>query len=155
MRVSSLSDARVISLIASHFVPVWPSRDAYQLDAPAKEEWAEALRIDRDRASRGLPGGTVCVYLLAPDGTVAATQPVQQACKAENLVPFLEKFIERKKVRPRDPEVVQATKAGTRAARPKGGKGSLVLHLWTRIAEQGTNCGTAPTWVERAYVEVA
>jgi hypothetical protein len=153
MRVSSLSDARVISLITKYFVPVWHSRDAYQLEPPAQEEWAEALRIDRDRGKRGLPGGTVCVYLLSPDGSVAATQPVQEACKAENLVPFLEKLIAKEKLRPRDPEAVRATKAGTRAARPKAGNGNLVVHLWTRMAESGSNRGTSQDWVEWTAAE--
>jgi hypothetical protein len=95
------------------------------------------------------------VYLLSPDGSVAASLPVQQACKADNLVPFLEKFIAQKKLLPRDPDTVEATKARTRAVRPKGKNNALVLHLWTRFAEQGSNRGTSQDWVEWTAAEWA
>src|SRR6266851_1720426 len=122
MRVSSLSDERVIALISKHFVPVWHSRDAYQLAETSKEEQTELDRVDHDRAKRGLEGGTVCVYLLKADGTVAATMAVQSACKPENLVPFLEKYVKDEKLQPRDADAVKATKAGARAAKPKAAK---------------------------------
>src|SRR5437899_268639 len=147
MRVSSLSDERVITLISTYFVPVWHSRDGYQLAEPSPEERAELLRIDRDRSRRGLKGGTVCVFLLAPDGAVAATQPVQQACKAEDLVPFLETFIRDARLRPRDPAAVQGTRAGARAARPKTDKSDLVLHTWTRADDREPNRGNSQDWV--------
>src|ERR1700757_2821035 len=118
MRVSSLSNARVQELIATYFVPVWHSRDAYQLTEPSREEQVELGRIDRDRDRRGLPGGTVCVFLLAPDGTVAASLPVQQAYQPEKLVPYLEKFIAAQQLLPRDSAAVQATRVSRRASRP-------------------------------------
>src|SRR5437588_11420983 len=92
MRVSSLSDERVIALVSRYFVPVWLSRDHYQAGQVTPAEHEEVLRMDRDRQHRGLKGGSVCVYILAPDGAVTATMPVQQAHKPENLVPFLERI---------------------------------------------------------------
>ena len=147
MRVSSLSNTRVLELIATYFVPVWHSRDAYQLTEPPREEQAELRRIDRDRDRRGLPGGTVCVFLLAPDGTVAASLPVQQAYQPEKLVPFLEKFIEDQKLHARAREAVETTRAGTRAARPKCPAGGLVLHTWARYEARDPNRGTSQDWV--------
>ncbi len=147
MRVSSLSNARVQELIATYFVPVWHSRDAYQLDEPSRDEHAELTRIDRERDRRGLPGGTVCVFLLSPDGTVAASLPVQKAYQPENLVPFLERFIQDQKMHPRDRQAVQTTRAGTRAARPKCPAGGLVLHTWARYEARDPNRGTSQDWV--------
>jgi hypothetical protein len=147
MRVSSLSDAHVIALIARYFVPVWQSRDAYQLARPSDEERAELLRIDRERDKRGLRGGTVCVFLLSADGSVAATQPVQQACHAENLVPFLEQFVQKEKLQPRNDAAVQRTRIASRAARPPTLPGTLVLHTWTRFDDGTPNLGTSQDWV--------
>jgi hypothetical protein len=38
MRVSSLSDEKVINLLTKYFIPVWVSRDHYQLAAPSDAE---------------------------------------------------------------------------------------------------------------------
>jgi len=153
MRVSSLSDPRVQAVIATYFVPVWHSRDAYQLADPSKEDEAELRRIDRERDRRGLPGGTVCVFLLAPDGRVAASLPVQQAYQPEKLVPFLEKFISDESLQPRDPQAVQATRAGSRAAKPKPVEGGLVLHTWARYEANDPNRGTSQDWVALTTAE--
>jgi hypothetical protein len=147
MRVSSLSNPRVQELIARYFVPVWHSRDAYQLGESSREEQAELHRIDRDRDRRGLPGGTVCVFLLNARGEVATSLPVQQACQPDKLVSFLEQFIGRETVLPRDPAVVQATRAASRAVRPRAGKGDLLLHTWARYEAMDPNRGTSQDWV--------
>jgi hypothetical protein len=155
MRVSSLSDERVIALVSRYFVPVWVSRDHYQMDAPAKAEQEELLRIDRDRAKRRLEGGNVCVYLIAPDGAVTASLPVQRAWKPENLLPFLKKAIEEGKLQPRAPEAVRATTAPPRPpARPRT-EGGLILHVWTRFEGTGPNRGSSEDWVELTAAEWA
>jgi hypothetical protein len=147
MRVSSLSDSRVQELIARYFIPVWHSRDAYQLGASSREEQAELQRIDRDRDRRGLPGGTVCVFLLNARGEVAASLPVQQACQPDKLVAFLEQFIGRQTLLPREPAIVKATRIESRAVRPKVSKGDLLLHTWTRYEAMDPNRGTSQDWV--------
>src|SRR3954470_14802311 len=120
MRVSSLSDERVIALVSRYFVPAWLSRDHYQAGQATPEEREEVLRMDRDRQSRGLKGGSVCVYVLAPDGAVLATLPVQQAHKPANLVPFLERIVAEQKLTPRSAEAAKATAAPPRPpVRPK------------------------------------
>src|SRR5947209_10828390 len=147
MRVSSLSDPGVQRLIATYFVPLWHSRDSYQLANASSAERTELARIDRDRDRRGLPGGTVCVFLIAPDGHVAASLPVQQACQPEKLVPFLENYLRAESVRPRPREAVEASKAGTRALRPAAPPDCLVLHTWTRHEAMDPNRGTSQDWV--------
>src|SRR5437660_7634481 len=127
MRVSSLSDDRVIRLISTYFVPAWLSRDYYQLGEPGRAEREAVDRVDRTKRERGLPGGSVCVYLLNPEGSTLATLPVQQAWTPSKLVAFLEKFIADRKARPRDPEAVTASAAKPRGiARTKGSDSALV-----------------------------
>jgi len=152
MRVSSLSDERVIRLISKYFVPVWVSRDNYQLDPRNKDEQAELERIDAERHKRGLEGGTVCVFVLDAGGDVLATQRVQLAYKPENLVHFLEKLIADKKLTPRDAEAVRATTAQPAAIKPKTEGGRLV-HVWTRCDQKGVNNGLSHDRVELTAAE--
>jgi hypothetical protein len=152
MRVSSLSDERVIGLLTKYFVPAWVSRDAYQLDPRSKDEQAELERIDGDRSKRGLKGGSVCVFVLAADGDVLATLPVQQAFKPENLIPFLEKIIADHKLTPRRPESVRASAAESPAAKPKTEGGRLV-DIWTRCDQSGANRGISHDRIELTAAE--
>ena len=148
MRVSSLSDDKVIDLLTTYFVPVWVSREHYQLAPPSDAEQDELDRIDRDRAKRGLEGGTVCVYVLAPDGTVSATMRVQKAYKPENLAPFLQKVVDDQKLTPRGDEAVRATAAAPRPPAMPATEGGMVLNVWTRFDDPKSNRGTAQDWVE-------
>jgi hypothetical protein len=149
MRVSSLSDSRVIRLVTKYFVPVWFSRDNYQMGEMSKEEQAEILRIDRDKKKHNLEGGNVCVYLLRPDGAVVASLPVQRASNSNHLVPFLEKFIADEKLTPRPADTAKATAAAPRMLAPaKPSKGGLLLHTWVRAEDKGPNRGTSQDWVE-------
>lgn len=147
MRVSSLSDDRVIRLVTEYFVPVWHSRDNYQMGELPREERREIERIDRDKKVHGLEGGNVCVYLLRPDGAVVASLPVQRASNPEHLVPFLEKFIADEGLTPRKAEFVKATAAAPRGARPEIPEGGLLLHTWVRHDDKGPNRGTSQDWV--------
>jgi len=147
MRVSSLSNERVIELVSQYFVPVWVSRDSYQLAPRPKEEKAELTRVDRERQKRGLEGGSVCVYILTPDGSLKATLPVQKASRPANLIPFLEKLVEAEGYPSRRAEAVRASTAPKRTTRqPK--KDGLVLHVLTRYTEHRTNYGVSQDWAE-------
>jgi hypothetical protein len=153
MRVSSLSDGRVIDLLTRYFVPALYSRDHYQDGGPSRAEQEEVLRIDRDRARRGLKGGTVCVYILAPDGAVLATLPVQLAYRPENLLPLLKDVVDGRRLRPRDPDVVKASTApAPPPARPRT-EGGLLLHFWTRADDRGSNRGVSQDRVELTAAE--
>jgi hypothetical protein len=147
MRASSLSDERVIELVSRYFVPVWLSRDNYQLGARSDAERAEIRRIDLDKRKRGLKGGTVCVYMLAPDGAVMATLPVHQAHNPNNLVPFLKQIIEKERLQPRNPEAVQASAAPRKVVRPRT-LGGLILHVRTKNEGPRAGYGVSEDWVE-------
>jgi hypothetical protein len=153
MRVSSLSDERVVRLLGRYFVPAWVSRDSYQQDNVSRTEKAELERIDRERASKKLPGGTVCVFVLAADGSVLATLPVQQAWKAENLLPFLQRIVTEQKVTPRKSEAVKASAAPPSAPpRPKS-EGGRVFAIYTRANANGPNRGVSHDHVELTPAE--
>src|SRR5215472_16405279 len=152
MRASSLSDERVIELISRYFVPVWLSRDNYQLGARSGAEQAEIRRIDLDKQRRGLKGGTVCVYMLAPDGAVMATLPVHQAHNPNILVPFLKQIIETERPEPRSPEAAQASAAPRKAVRPRT-EGGLILHVRTKNEGPRASYGVSEDWVELTAAE--
>jgi hypothetical protein len=147
MRVSSLSDKRVIDLITKYFVPVWVSRDNYQLDPPSAAERAELERIDLDRAKRKLEGGTVCVFVLDAEGGVLATQRVQRAYKPENLVPFLEKIVADKHLKPRSAASIRASAAAPKTIEPKT-EGGRFVHIYTRCDRPGANGGLSQDRIE-------
>ncbi len=147
MRVSSLSDPRIIEIITQYFVPVWLSRDDYQRDKRSGEEQAELERLDAERARRKMEGGAVCVFVVAPNGDVLATQRVQKAYKAENLLPFLQKIVEEQKLKPRDAEAIRASAAEKLDAKPKTKEGRFI-HIWTRVDAKGDNRGVSNDRVE-------
>jgi hypothetical protein len=151
MRVSSLSNPRVIELISKYFVPAWLSRDHYQIDGDNPDEKAEIMRLDRERSQRGMKGGTVCVFIVAANGEVLATQPVQLAVKPENLLPLLEKIIDDQKLKPRSEEAIRASAAKEREWKPKTEGGRLV-HVWAR-QDSGVNNGLSNDRVELAAAE--
>lgn len=147
MRVSSLSNSRIIELVSKYFVPALVSRDDYQRDPRSADEKAELLRLDRERARRGLKGGNVNVFLIAPNGDVLATQPVQLAFKPENLLPLLEKFIAEQKLGPRSEEAIRSSAAKpTEDKKTKNEEGRFV-HIWTRL-DTGGNQGLSNDRVE-------
>jgi hypothetical protein len=153
MRVSSLSDPRVIDTITKYFVPVWLSRDDYQREKRSGDEQAELERLDAERARRKMEGGAVCVFLVAPNGDVLATQRVQKAYKAENLLPLLQKIVEEQKLQPRDPEAIRASAAENTQAKPKTKEGRFI-HIWTRVDAKGDNRGVSNDRVELSGEEL-
>jgi hypothetical protein len=153
MRVSSLSDDRVVRLLRRYFVPAWLSRDNYQQDGFFGPEKAELDRIDRERARKKLPGGTVCVFVLAADGSVLDTLPVQQAWKADNLLPFLQRIVAAHEVQPRKTEAIEASAAPPPAPpRPKT-EGGRLFAVYTRSNASGPNRGVSHDQVELTSAE--
>lgn len=151
MRVSSLSNPRIVELISKYFVPSWVSRDDYQREPRSKDDKAELDRVDRDRHNRGFKGGTVCAFIIAPNGDVLATMPVQQAYTPANLLPFLEKAIAEQKLEPRSQEAVQASAAKPAEVKPKT-EGGRFIHIWTR-QDAGQNQGVSNDLVELTAAE--
>lgn len=152
MRVSSLSDERVIDLVSKYFVPAWVSRDSYQQDKRSKDEQTELERIDGERAKRRLIGGSVCVFLLDSDGHILATQRVQEACKPENLVPLLKKTIAEKKLTPRDADAVRTSAAKPSSAKSKSEDGRLI-HILARVDQKNNNRGVSNDRIELTAAE--
>src|SRR5262249_23309928 len=116
-------------------------------DPRSKAEATEIHRIDVEKQKRGLKGGTVCVYILAPDGAVLATMPVQQAYDPNNLHPFLKQLIEKERLEPRDPDAVKASTAPRKEVRPHT-EGGLILHVRTKNDGPRANYGIGEDWVE-------
>jgi hypothetical protein len=146
MRVSSLSNPRVIELVSKYFVPAWFSRDFYQLEGDHQDERKEIARLDADRAKRRLEGGNVCVFIVTPDGGVLATQRVQLAYKPENLIPFLEKVIAQERLKPRGEEAIRESAAKPESVKPTT-EGGRIIHVWTRL-DTGANRGLSNDLVE-------
>ncbi len=146
MRVSSLSDGRVIRLISDHFVAVWVSRDNYQLPDAVKDDKAFLAKVDASRRAKKLESGSVCVYIANHDGEVMATLPVGRACKPELLRPFLDKLL--------PAERPPARKVVAIAEKPKGVKQRTFL-VRTRFDDPGVNRGTSRDRVELTAAEAA
>jgi hypothetical protein len=142
MRVRSLSDARLIRLISDHFVPVWVSRDDYQLPAAGKDDKALLTKIDTSRHAKKLEGGTVCVFIANHEGDVVATLPVQRAFQPELLKAFLDKIVLGGKPRPRSGSLA---KADAEKANPAKGRTFLIR---TRFDDSEVNSGTSRDRVE-------
>jgi hypothetical protein len=154
MRVSSLSDERVQRLLKQYYVSVWGSSDDYQCGKLPAAERAAVDNVHRQRREKGLEGGAVCVYLLDKDGDLGATLIVQKASKPDQFVPLLQKFLEGKKVEPRDAEGAKAAYRAVAAVRDRS-KDGLLLHVWARQDDAGANRGVSQDWVDLAASEWA
>jgi hypothetical protein len=152
MRVSSLSDERIIRLVSRHFVPVWVSRDNYQLSPPPKAEQDLVAAIDASRQRKRLEGGTVCVYIVSASGETMATLPVQRACKPAELAPFLDKIIRDQKLTARASDAVRFTAVASKPCRPAT-TASRQFSIRTRFDERTGNRGTSHDRIELAKKE--
>src|SRR5262245_59786149 len=124
MRASSLSDARVVTLLNRYFVPVFVSNEDYGGSGSAEPaERAEYQRIFGEAAKAGLSTGTVHVYILTTDGHPIASLHVAEACKPDELVSLLERAVQKLRPRPGNPVI----KPATQSPPPKAGADSLVL----------------------------
>ena len=153
MRVSSLSDRRIIEQVSRYFVPAWISRDHYQLEKPDRHEQDLLARIDASRHRKRLEGGAVCVYIATGSGEVLATLPVQKASKPELLLPFLRKLAADHKLKPRQPADVKSG-AAPRPVKPRPTtRGGQLFTVRTRFDEGPENRGTSRDVVELTKAE--
>lgn len=147
MRASSLSNKQVIELLGKHFVPVFVAKDDSRELQPCKTDLEELARISRECRQRSLDAGTVCVYIVHPDGSMLATQMVQKASKPENLIPLLKDIIAKEKVEPRQSGSSFRAATLRKKVQPKTDDG-VILHVYTRFDGNRANYGLSEDWVE-------
>ena len=101
MRAGPLSDPGIIHLLNSFFVPVYATVEDYRPGGAKWEGEGPLYREIRAEAKEeGRHDGTVCVYLIAPDGDGFDSLIVSQANKTPRLRQFLESAITRLSVSP-------------------------------------------------------
>jgi hypothetical protein len=146
MRASSLSDPKIITLLNRYFVPVYVSReDVAEWGNGPPEEKAEHQRIYLEAVKAGLSTGTVHVYILTPDGHPIDSLHVAEACKPDQLIPLLERTVQKLKPRPGAP----VSKPTAQSKTPQHEADSLVLHLTARVLKAGSGWDHFPaeSWI--------
>jgi hypothetical protein len=135
MRASSLSNARIIDLLNHFYVPVYLRNEDCAEDGSAPiEERNERNRIYHQALSAGLAAGTVCAYLLAPDGRPMAVAPLNEstATDPERLFELMKGVIDMLKASHGEPIVPPKPQSGP----PASDADSLVLHITARYLER-------------------
>src|SRR4051794_22532315 len=127
MRASSLSDARILGLIARYFVPVWMSNDDYGMERKEGPERDELRRIRSEADRLGLPNGRVTVFVVHPDGTPIDSLIVGQAVEPRTLAAMLERVVATSTPPPRGADAIRALRAVPRPAPEPKVPGGLQL----------------------------
>ena len=132
MRASSLSSHKVIDLLNGYFVPVYVSNE--ELRGPRSAEGAVVNRIYRTALEKKLSAGTVCIYLVAPDGEPVATAPLNKkvAADPERLAELMERVVGDLKVTKGEPLVAAKPQSSPRHADAD----AVVLHVVARYLER-------------------
>lgn len=134
MRASSFSNAKVINLLNGYFVPVHMNNQEHGERGPAPaEEKREKNRIYREALAAGLKAGSVCAYLVAPDGRPMAVAPLNEkvATDPELLAELMERVIRELKVA-RGEALVRPSPSTA----PTADDDALVLHVVARYLER-------------------
>jgi hypothetical protein len=125
----------VIELLNKHFVPVYTSNEDYHKDGSAPPEERKAyLRIYHEALKQKRPAGSVCVYLLGPDGKGFSSLIVSDAARPGRLEKLLLTAVEHFKVPAGKPLVSPQAQSGP----PKAGADALVFHLVARVDHRGS-----------------
>ncbi len=135
MRTSSFSNAKVIDLLNGYFVPVHISNDDCREGGPAPPEERELRdRIYRAALEAGLDAGTVCAYLVTPEGRPVATAPLNRDVAADpvKLAELMERVIRELGVTKGEPLVRPLPYKGPKPVSPD----SLMVHVVTRYLER-------------------
>src|SRR5262249_5907370 len=100
--------------------------------APAEEKAAKN-RIYRESLAAGLKAGTVCAYLVAPDGRPVAVAPLNESVAADpdRLAELMERVIRELKVARGQPLVQPKPPTA-----PHASADALVLHVVARYLER-------------------
>lgn len=130
MRAGPLSDPKVVKLLNAHFAPVYVSNEDYgEPGAAADAEKAAYRRIYREALDERRPAGSVCVYLVSADGDGFDSLIVNDACQEGRLDKMLAAAVKRFDVAAGEPLIAPRSQSTA----PKAERGSLVLHLVSRI----------------------
>lgn len=125
-----LSNPQVISLLNRYFVPVYTANEDYRGSGSAPpEERAELRRIHQEGYQLQLSVGTVHGYVLSPEGKTMDSVHVARAAK--ELLPMLQRAIEKLGTRAGEPLVPPAPQSA-----PPAAPGSPVLHVTARYLER-------------------
>lgn len=129
MRASSFSNANVIDLLNHYFVPVYLGNQSCSADDRASKD-----RIYREALAKGLKAGTVCAYLVAPDGRPIATAPLNEkvATDPDAMRALLVKAIRELNASKGEPLVTPTTQS----KRPTSDLNAILLHVVTRYLER-------------------
>lgn len=125
----------MIALLNSSYVPVYVSNEDYRKGGTAPEDAQQIyLRIYHEALREKRPAGSVCVYLVGPDGKGLASQIVSDAAKGDQLRQLLAATAEKLQTPAGRPLVPPAAQSVAPPCPP----GGLVLHLVARIDHRGS-----------------
>jgi hypothetical protein len=126
LRAGPLSDDKVIAALNSCYVPVYTSNEDYEGDGKtSKEEKDELRRVYHGALKAKMPAGSVCTYLLGPDGTLVDSLGVVRAMEPGALLAMLERNAEKLGLKKGEPVV----KPRPQAAPSSIEAGAILLHL--------------------------
>src|SRR5262245_23232193 len=130
MRAGPLSNLEVIEMLNRSFVPVYISNEDYGGDKPAapKEEVQAWQKIYGDAVKEKRSSGSVCVYLVGPDGVGLASMVVSKAAEKDNLLKMLRASIAGRDFDAGKPLVTPRCQAPA----PKAGPADVLLFLVSR-----------------------
>jgi hypothetical protein len=136
LRAGPLSDGKVIELLNKYYVPVYVSNEDYDGKTPTApgDEVKVYQRIYREALEQKRAAGSVCVYLVAPDGKGFDSVIVSDAAKKGVLEKHLRDGIEKLKTAEGKPLAEPAKQS----IPPKVDEGSLVLYLVSRVDHRGS-----------------
>src|SRR5262245_65325334 len=112
------------------------NRDHGEDGSAPPEEKAEMKRIYREALAAGLKAGSVCAYMIAPDGRPVAVAPLNEdvAADPDRLAGLMEQVIRDLKVARGDPLVQPKPPSA-----PPAEADALVLHVVARYLERRGN----------------
>jgi hypothetical protein len=137
MRTSSFSSPKVIDLLNHYFVPIHLGNQDYgeKGSAPAEDKAAKN-RIYREALAAGMHAGSVCAYLIAPDGRPLAVAPLNEnvAADPDKLAELMERVIRELKISKGETLVAPQPRSA-----PQADADDLVLHIVARYLRRRGN----------------
>jgi hypothetical protein len=126
----------VIATLNRYYIPVYISNEDYEGKevAVSAEEKKAYLKIYHEALKEKRSAGSVCVYLVGPDGKGLASIIVSDAAQGDKLQKLLDATVARLGTPEGKPVIAPAAQAPA----PKADKGDVVLHLVSRRDSRGS-----------------